>query len=79
MNKKLISIISVILCFSLLLTGSAIGTSAVQTQEETSFGDSAMKGLYNTLNIIVEGLVKSICSIYIDPPDWESIDNYDSE
>lgn len=79
MNKKLISIISVILCFSLLLTGSAIGTSAVQTQDETSFGDSAMKGLYNTLNVIVEGLVKSICSIYIDPPDWESIDNYDSE
>lgn len=79
MNKKLISIISVLLCFSLLLTGSAIGTSAVQTQEETSFGDSAMKGLYNTLNVIVEGLVKSICSIYIDPPDWESIDNYDSE
>ncbi len=79
MKKKLISIISVILCFSLLLTGSAIGTAAVQTQEEASFGDTAMKGLYNTLNVIVEGLVKSICSIYIDPRDWESIDNYDSE
>ena len=37
MKKKLISIISVILCFSLLLTGSAIGTSAVSIQEETSF------------------------------------------
>lgn len=78
MKKKLISIISVILCFSLLLTGSAIGTAAVQIQEEASSGDSAMKGLYNALNVIVEGLVKTICTIYIDPPEWESIDNYDS-
>ncbi len=78
-KKKLISIISVILCFSLLLTGSAIGTSAVQLQEETSFGDSAMKGLYNALNVIVEGLVKTICAIHIDPRDWKNIEDYDAE
>lgn len=79
MKKKLISIISVILCFSLLLTGSAIGTAAVSIQEETSFGDTAMKGLYNALNVIVEGLVKTICAIHIDPRDWKSIDDYDAD
>lgn len=78
MKKKLLSIISVILCFSMLMTGTAVGATALQPQEE-SFGDTAMKGLYNVLNVVVEGLVKSICTIYLDPNDWEHIDNYDAE
>ncbi len=84
MNKKLLSFLSVVLCAALLVSGTAVGSyaageqSVAATQEE-SFGDSIMKGLYNTLNVIVEGLAKSICAIYVNPRDWQSMDEYDSE
>lgn len=35
--------------------------------------DNVMKALYNTLNIIVEVLVRAICRIYPDPKDWKDI------
>ena len=84
MKKKLLSLISVILCASLLVSGVSVGSYAVQEQsvtaiQEESAGDGIMKGLYNTLNVVVEGLVKSICAIYVNPRDWQSIDEYDSD
>ncbi|MGN1480222.1 MAG: hypothetical protein ACI4XH_10660 [Acutalibacteraceae bacterium] len=44
-----------------------------------TFVSNLTKVLYNVLNIVVEKLVKSICNIYPDPADWESIDNYTGE
>ncbi len=84
MKKTFIGIVSLLLCAAMLISGSAIGSFAAQPQsevqlEEDSFGDKALKGLYNALNGIVEGLVKSICTIYADPKSWENIDNYNSE
>ncbi len=84
MKKKLLSIIAVALCAALLVSSTSVGAFAVQKQsitaaESESVGDSFMKGLYNTLNVIVEGLVKSICAIYVNPRDWQSINEYDAE
>ncbi len=84
MKKKLFSIISIVLCAALLVSGVSVGSYAVQKQsfiasQEASAGDGIMKGLYNMLNVVVEGLVKSICTIYVNPRDWESIDEYDSD
>lgn len=84
MKKKLFRIISFVLCAALLVSGISVGSYAAQNQsataaQEESAGDVIMKGLYNTLNVVVEGLVKSICSIHIDPKYWEDIDDYDPD
>ena len=84
MKRKLLRIISAVLCVAVLVSGAPLGSYAAQGQsvtavQEESVGDTIMKGLYNTLNVIVEGLVKSICAIYVNPRDWESIDNYNAE
>ncbi|MBQ3151726.1 MAG: hypothetical protein IJB86_10835 [Clostridia bacterium] len=83
MKKKFMRIISVVLCIALLTSGASFGTFAARelsvTAQEESVGDSIMKGLYNTLNVIVEGLVRSICAIYVNPRDWQSIDEYDAD
>ena len=84
MKKKLLSIVSIVLCFALLVSGASVASYAVDKQsvtvsQEESAGDTIMKGLYNTLNVIVEGLVKSICGVYVNPKNWESIENYDSD
>lgn len=78
MSKRFSRIIALVLCFAVMFTGSAIGSGAAQMQEEEST-NIVMKGLYNALNVVVEGLVKSICTIYLDPNDWEHLDNYDAE
>ena len=84
MKKNLLRIISVVLCAALLVSGVSVGTHAAREQSVTAAqnetaGDVAMKGLYNTLNVVVEGLVKSICTIYADPRDWQSMDEYDAD
>ena len=84
MKKKVSGIISIILCFAILVSCVSVGSFAAQEQKTTSdqsesIYDGIMKGLYNTLNIIVEGLAKSICSIYINPKDWQNIKDYDSD
>ena len=65
MKKKLLSIVSILLCFALLVSGASVASYAVEEQnvtvsQEESAGDTIMKGLYNTLNVIVEGLVKMV-------------------
>lgn len=84
MKKKLLSIISAVLCAALLISCVSVGSYAVQEQSVTtaqdeSSDDGIMKGLYNTLNVVVEGLVKSICTIYVNPRDWKSMNEYDSD
>lgn len=84
MKKKLLSIISIMLCFALLVSGVSVASYAAEEQsitisQEDSAGDTIMKGFYNTLNVVVEGLVKSICGIYINPMNWQSMDDYDSD
>ncbi len=84
MKKNFLRIVSAILCVALLVSGVSVGSFAVNEQiipssQESSAGDSIMKGLYNALNVVVEGLVKSICAIYVNPKDWQSLDQYDSE
>ena len=84
MKKKILRIISVVLCISILVCGISVGSYAAEEQsvsavQEESAGDGIMKGLYNALNVVVEGLAKSICAIYINPKDWKNIDDYNSE
>ena len=79
MKSYLIKFISIVLCFSMLfcINASAIDSQAVSVQSESA-GDVFMKGLYNTLNVIVEGLVSTICKIYPDSQKWQNINEYDS-
>ena len=84
MKKKILRIISAVLCISILVCGISVGSYAAEEQsvsavQEDSAGDGIMKGLYNALNVVVEGLAKSICAIYINPKDWKNIDDYNSE
>lgn len=79
MKSAFIKIISVVLCFSMLfcVNASAVDSQAASVQSESA-GDTIMKGLYNALNVIVEGLVSTICKIYPDSHEWQNIDEYDS-
>lgn len=82
--KKISKVISFLLCAAILISGVSVASFASQEQSTTetqkeSVGDGIMKGLYNTLNVVVEGLVKSICAIYVNPSDWQHMDDYDSE
>lgn len=84
MRKKLLSVVSVMLCAAILLSGVSVASYATQEQnavasQSDSAGDAIAKGFYNALNVLVEGLAKSICGIYVNPKNWESIDNYDAE
>ncbi len=79
MKKKFLRFVSLAMCVVMLFSGSMLGTNAAQPQEENAVADTVMKGLYNTLNVVVEGLVKTICTIYLDPNEWQHLDNYDSD
>lgn len=79
MKKRVLRYVSLALCVVMLFTGSMLGTNAAQPQEESAVADTVMKGLYNALNVVVEGLVKTICTIYLDPNDWQHLDDYDSD
>ena len=81
MKKRILRFVSITMCVVMLFTGSMLGTNAAQPQEVNTqaITDTVMKGLYNTLNVVVEGLVKTICTIYLDPNDWQHLDNYDAD
>lgn len=81
MKKRILRFVSITMCVVMLFTGSMLGTNAAQPQEVNTqaITDTVMKGLYNTLNVVVEGLVKTICTIYLDPNDWQHFDNYDAD
>ncbi len=78
MKANFTRVLAVFLCTAMLLGGSALGSSA-QASQTQAVGDTLMKGLYNGLNVVVEALVKGICTIYANPSSWQSIDEYDSD
>ncbi len=82
MNNSIKKVIATVLCFALLFAGSAVGASALEASADiavVSVGDYIAKGFYDTLNVVVETLVKAICAIYPNPKTWEDISNYDRE
>ncbi len=81
MKKRVIRFVSLVMCVVMLFTGSMLGTNAAQPQEVNTqaITDVVMKGLYNALNVVVEGLVKTICTIYLDPNDWQHLDDYNAD
>ncbi len=80
MKKRILSVVSIVICAAMLISVTSVGSYAIKTTtQESSAGDTIMKGLYNTLNVVVEGLAKSICAIYANPRDWQNIDEYDSD
>lgn len=83
MKKITKQLIAMLLCLTLLFSGSAFAAGAVETQSEVNVaadaGDAIVKGFYDTLNVVVEMLVKVICTLYPNPKSWDVIENYDSE
>lgn len=83
MKRKFNRIIALILCVTLLFGGSMTAVSASEQAPEENImqnvGDFFAKGFYDTLNVVVEALVKVICTIYPNPATWEKIDNYSRE
>lgn len=72
MKNKMLKNASIILCLSMLLS---INAGAINSD----VGTDIVKGLYDALNVVVEGLVSTICRIYPDPVSWKNIDEYNSD
>ncbi len=87
MKKVSIKIMSIVLAFALVFSGGAIGVSAVdaapdavvQVQEAAQAPNGFMKFLYNTLNVVCEALVSTICKIYPNPHSWNKLSDYNSD
>lgn len=82
MKNKVKSIVAMLLCLTLLFSGSAVSASAAGVSEvnvTAEAGDVIVKGFYETLNTVVEMLVKVICTLYPNPKSWTDIENYSSE
>lgn len=82
MKNKVKSIVAMLLCLTLLFSGSAVSASAAGVSEvnvAAEAGDVIVKGFYETLNTVVEMLVKVICTLYPNPKSWTDIENYSSE
>lgn len=82
MKNKVKSIVAMLLCLTLLFSGSAVSASAAGVSEVNvadEAGDVIVKGFYETLNTVVEMLVKVICTLYPNPKSWTDIENYSSE
>ena len=81
MKNSVKRFIALVLCLSVMFSGSVMSVSAAAADEVNvtdAAGDAIAKGFYDTLNVIVEMLVKVICTIYPNPKSWQSIDEYDS-
>ncbi|MBE6789638.1 MAG: hypothetical protein E7535_00430 [Ruminococcaceae bacterium] len=81
MKNSVKRILALILCLTVLFSGSALSVSAADTEEDiaSQAGDVIVKGFYNTLNTVVELLVKVICTLYPNPKGWQDIENYSRE
>lgn len=84
MKNSIKRIIALLLCLTVLFSGTAMSVSAAEAeaQEENvleNVGDTIAKGFYNTLNVVVEMLVKVICTLYPNPKTWTDIENYSRE
>ncbi len=83
MKNRFSRIIALVLCFTVLFSGSVFTASAADASGAEavleSAGDAIAKGFYNTLNVVVEVLVKAICTIYPNPKSWQDISEYSRE
>lgn len=81
MKNSIKRILALILCLTVLFSGSALSVSAADTEKDiaSQAGDVIVKGFYNTLNTVVELLVKVICTLYPNPKGWQDIENYSRE
>lgn len=82
MKNSIKKIIAMALCLTVLFSGTAMGASAAGTNAEdivADAGDFIAKGFYNTLNVVVEMLVKVICTLYPNPASWEKLEEYSRE
>lgn len=82
MKNSIKKIIALFLCLTVLFSGTAMGASAAGTNAEdivADAGDFIVKGFYNTLNVVVEMLVKVICTLYPNPASWEKLEEYSRE
>lgn len=82
MKNSIKKIIALFLCLTVLFSGTAMGASAAGTNAEdivADAGDFIAKGFYNTLNVVVEMLVKVICTLYPNPASWEKLEEYSRE
>lgn len=82
MKKKFISLIAALLCVTLVFPCNiafAAETNTTSAEETQSLSDKAAKVFYDTLNDVVEFLVKAICTIYPNPQSWKDISEYDSD
>ena len=81
MKNRISRIIALVLCFTVLFSGSVFTASAASGAEAAleNAGEAIEKGFYNALNVVVEVLVKAICTIYPNPKSWKDIDEYSRE
>ncbi len=83
MKNKFKKIIAIVLCMAFVFSGSVFSAFAADETQESSVlddaGDMIAKGFYEALNVIVEGLVKVICTLYPNPPSWADISEYSRE
>lgn len=82
MKNKVMRIIALVLCFTLMFTGASFSAAATEGDSASvleNAGEVLAKGFYNTLNVVVEALVKVICTLYPNPKSWKDIDEYDAE
>ncbi len=82
MKNKVKKIIALVLCMSCIFTGSVFSAFAADAGGSDILDDAGAaieKGFYNALNVVVEVLVKAICSIYPNPPSWLDISEYSQE
>ncbi len=83
MKNRFFRIIALVLCFTVLFSGSVFTVSAADASGAEaaleSAGEAIEKGFYNALNVVVEVLVKAICTIYPNPKSWQDISEYSRE
>lgn len=83
MRNKFSRAVALILCVSVMFTGTLFSVSATSSENGENVmadvEDMLAKGFYDTLNVVVEALVKVICTIYPNPKSWQDISEYDSE
>ncbi len=81
MKNSIKKIVALFLCITVLFSGSVMSVSAAGTAEDivSDAGDFVVKGFYNALNVVVEMLVKVICTLYPNPASWEKLEEYSRE
>ncbi len=70
--------IALLLCASLLFSAFSVASSASLTSSLTGSRESRVE-LGNTIDKIIQAVIKGVCKIYPKPRSWKSIDKYTGE